>query len=87
MAETIRARPVEKAQDSRGCFSMEGPESKVPAGTVEPGVPSSGAFNKKLSTQWLGVDGEWCPVEAGTNELRGMSRDSPIHTINKPLLI
>lgn len=89
MVKTIGARPAEKVQGSGGHFSMEGPEldMPLPCWDVEPGVLSSGAFNKKLRVQWLGVDREWYPVEAGTNELHGMSRDSPVHTINKPLPI
>ena len=107
MADTIRARSVEKAQDSGGHVYKERPEfkdqnSKFPSLTLatlalnpcslpcwDLGArnPSSGALNRKLRVQWLGVNGKWCPVKAETSELHGMRRDSPIHTINKSILI
>lgn len=88
MADTIRARSVEKARDSGGHVYKERPEFKVPLPCWDLGArrPSSGALNRKLRVQWLGVNGEWCPVKAEISELHGMKRDSPIHTINKPIL-
>lgn len=81
MADTIRARSVEKAQDSGGNIYKERPEFKVPLPSWDLGArsPSSGALNRKLRVQWLGVNGEWCPVKAETSELHGMERQPHSH--------
>ena len=68
---------------------MEGPElaTPLPCGSMEPGVPSSGAFHKKAQSSgagggWRASGALWRPEQMN----HGMRRDSPIHTTNKSLI-
>lgn len=89
LLEAIKARPAEKAPGTRGLFSMGGPEPKMPSSCWDCGARSPPLWSllTKAQCSVAGVNGDWCPVGVGADDLHGISRDSPIHTINKPVLI